>query len=311
MAKVLAKTHDEGPDAEATRKLVRPFDRPIAVGQIRLLSSELTPDTDRPLFVAVFGDWDEGEVLIAPFSPFSVPAIPGEWLTARTTPVLRVLQIWNARTVPIAVLEKSWRVDDFADKECETAWHIFEHEALGRELASEVEEQVGPPLVHADDPRRQYLDEEFERLALLQALAESVSPDTSDQDTHAGSPIIVEFKGDRSANSDATFDDEYALELAAGESNLPEQIDASHLLLGFTVLARKVGETAVLTFSCPVQHGSNPPSDIIVQWPDAPAKTSSFREEFGRWATRIEIDLPWSDVVALLVEGRLVVTQTR
>lgn len=310
VSKARAKQEDGRPDAEATRKLVRPFDHPIAVGQVRLLSSELTPDTDRPVFVAVFGDWDEGEVLMAPFSPFSVPATTGEWLTARTSPVLRVLQIWNTRTVPITALEKSWLVDDFADVECKTAWQIFEHEALGKALASELEQQVGPPLVHPDDPRRQYLDEEFARLDVLQSLAEALgAPGEAAASESEDVPEVDSYTKALSESSALEIDFEEAL--AAGESNLPEQIDTSRLLPGFTGFARRAGEGAVLTFSCPAQHGSNPPSDVVVVWPDSPGKTCSFREEFGRWMTTIEIALPWRDVVALLGEGRLAVTPAR
>lgn len=295
------------PDGEAMRKLVREFDRPVAVGQVRLLSPELTPDTDRPVFVAVFGDWDEGEVLMAPFSPFSVPATTGEWLTGRTTPVLRVLEVWNARSVPTAALEKSWRVDAFKDTECKGAWHVFEHDAFGKVLAPEFERQVGPPLVHPDDPRRQYQDEEFALLAKFQASVEHMQEeDKRDSvDRQAVTPSVF---------APVEFDPDYAM--AAGKSHLPEQIDVSHLLPEFTALARgsvrRPGEATVFTFSCTVKRGSHPPPDVVVSWPpDGTSRPCVFRENFGRWMAEIEIELRWRDAVSLLDEGKIVITPTQ
>jgi hypothetical protein len=263
------------------------------------------------VFVAVFGDWDEGEVLMAPFSPFSVPATTGEWLTGRTTPVLRVLEIWNARSVPTAALEESWLVDDLTHAECKAAWHVFEHEALGKPLASEFDQQVGPPLVHPDDPRRQYLDEEFTRLAVLQSLAEALGAPAGEAEASESEDVLEVDSHKKALSESSALEVDFEEALAAGESNLREQIDTSRLLPGFTGFACRSGEAAVLTFSCPVRQGSNSPSDVVVVWPDAPGKTASFREEFGRWTTTIEIELPWRDVVALLGEGRLVVTPER
>lgn len=169
----------EAPDpvrqhSEPVKALVRDFDHPASVGEIRVLSPVLTPNIERPVFVAVFGDWDEGEVLVAPFSPFSVPATPGEWLTGRSNPVLKVLEIWNARSVPKAALDQSWLVDELTDSECESAWCIFEHDAFGATLPHQFEQDLGAPLIHPNDPRRRYQDEEMAMLVNFQALAEKL-----------------------------------------------------------------------------------------------------------------------------------------
>lgn len=181
--------HVVGKYSGLTTKLVRDFDKPVKAGQIRILSPELTPDTDRPVFVAVFGCWDVDEVLVAPFSPFTVPAIPGEWLTGRSTPMLRVLEIWNARSVPNAALNQSWLVDELTDAECEAAWCVFEHDAFGKPLDSIFEQQIGPPLAHPEDPRRQYQHEEVSMLTHFQSLAESLDQHTENQEAAASAPI--------------------------------------------------------------------------------------------------------------------------
>jgi len=300
-----AKPNDDGPDAEASSKLVRPFDRPIAVGQVRLLSPELTPDTDRPVFVAVFGDWDEGEVLMAPFSPFSVPATAGEWLTGRTTPVLRVLEIWNARSVPDAALEKSWLVDDFADAECKTAWHIFEHEALGKALAVDLEQQVGPPLVHPDDPRRQYLDEEFARLAKFQSIAEGIHDNTIEKQQNFDVRARQDTLGDES---------EELLALAASSKEpLPDIQPADDLIAGFQGHAKGDGrdpsETSILRLAFTGSEAPRPldvpAGGIVIKWPTGQSGPHGFTFRSGRWRTEIQLPLPWPEMVKLLREKKL------
>ena len=69
------------PPGQSIPGLTRPFDAPVEVGQIRLLSPRLVPDADRPMFVAIFRAWEDDLVLVAPFSRFSTPATQGEkWL---------------------------------------------------------------------------------------------------------------------------------------------------------------------------------------------------------------------------------------
>ena len=55
--------------------LVAPFDKTEPVrGEIRLLSSRLLPASQRPLYVLVLGDWEDGLKLVAPFGPMLEPA---------------------------------------------------------------------------------------------------------------------------------------------------------------------------------------------------------------------------------------------
>lgn len=297
------------PGGEAIRKLVREFDRPVAVGQIRLLSPELTPDADRPVVVALFGDWDEGEVLIAPFSPFSVPATPGEWLTGRTTPVLRVLEVWNARSVPNAALEESWLVDDFAAVECKAAWHVFEHEAFGKPLAPEFEQQVGPPLVHPEDPRRRYQDEEVALLAKFQASAQSMQDHRFDEDDSA--PATTEAP-EMQEEYETGYGELLAL-AASSEEELPERMRVDGLLAGFQGDAYgdrcdpPKASTVRLAFTGPEAPLPEevPPRGIIVVWPTGQTDPCGFTYTSGRWRAEIRLPLPWPETVSLLRDKKI------
>ncbi len=109
------------------------------------------------------------------------------------------------------------------------------------------------------------------------------------------------------------FDPELAL--AAGESNLPEEIKISHLLPGFTGFAcesvRQPGEATEMTFSCPADRSSHPPSTVVVSWPTGSSSPSSFRESFGGWMVEIEIEVPWKEAVSLLGENKIIITPVR
>ena len=300
-----------GTDEEAMRKLVRPFDRPVAVGQVRLLSPELTPDTDRPVFVAVFGDWDEGEVLMAPFSPFSMPATTGEWLTGRTTPVLRVLEIWNARSVPTAALEETWLVDDLTHAECKGAWQVFEHEALGKPLAPEVEQQVGPPLVHPEDPRRRYQDEEVAMLAKFQAVAQRLQETPDAASAPNETPEAKEIYDIRSTQDALGDSSEETLALVA--SDLPERERVDDLLPGF--LGEAWGDDcepskgSTMRLAMPGLESPRPAEvvadGVIVKWPSGETKPHRFTHLSGWWFVEVQLPLPWPKTVSLLREKKL------
>jgi hypothetical protein len=164
------------PPGQSIPGLTRPFDAPVEVGQIRLLSPRLVPDADRPMFVAIFRAWEDDLVLVAPFSRFSTPATQGEWLTGRPTPALRVLAVWNSRTLPLSRLEESWSVDVLTPLECDAAWAVFEHAISGRPLPETRALDVGPPVRHPEDPRLRYQGEENALFAYLDDLWEAAEP---------------------------------------------------------------------------------------------------------------------------------------
>jgi hypothetical protein len=112
----------------------------------------------------VFGDWDEGYVVVAPFSPYTSPATREE-LTLRpgaepTALSASVLELWNAHTVPVAALADSWRVDSMTNAEMKSAWDVFAFAFTGKPLPSELECRCGASIKDASDPRIEYQREE-------------------------------------------------------------------------------------------------------------------------------------------------------
>jgi tetratricopeptide (TPR) repeat protein len=149
---------------------VRPYDsREARRGEVRLLSSRLVPGAERPVYVLVLADWEEGVKLVAPFGPLPEPATGGELaLPGRPLP-LQVLCAWNARTVPTKRLVWSWVVDFFEEEELSDAWAVFKHAATGAPLEAALETRVGLPIFKETDPRIAYQDEEVDLLAPLLA----------------------------------------------------------------------------------------------------------------------------------------------
>lgn len=175
MAKLESDDEDYEPDGTVTeeqiaglKSLVRPFDAKVAPGQIRLLSSSVV-DAERPYYVAILKRWDEDLLLLAPYSPFSVPATTGELLTGRGHFSLDVLQLWNAVTAPPFLLAKSWLVDELSEQEIEEASAVFANIAGTRpgELPDSLADRVGIEIINTKDPRLRYQKEEA---ALLEPL---------------------------------------------------------------------------------------------------------------------------------------------
>src|SRR6266496_1853665 len=148
--------------------MVAPFDsEAICPGEIRLLSSWLLPGADRPVYVAVLSDWDDGLKLIAPFGPLGEPATAGELRTEREAPALAVLCLWTAHTAQEELLLRSWLVDSMSGKELADAWSIFQHTATGRPPHGSLAKRVGLPILDENDPRIAYQREEAAMLVPL------------------------------------------------------------------------------------------------------------------------------------------------
>jgi len=178
--------------------------------------------------------------------------------------------------------------------------------------------KTGRPFTHPEDPGYIFHANLATNLQPLMAtVLEDLTEPAAVSDRAARSELSSEPLGDRVFGwlGLSLLKPDLRGALAAGESNQPKQIDVSHLLPGFTGFAcesvRKPGEATVLTFSCPVQEGSRPPSGIVVSWLDRPERTGFFHEAFGQWMAEIEIDLPWKDAVTLLGEGKVVIAPTK
>ncbi len=154
------------------KRRIAPFDLVgEPVGQIRLLGNNLLPGSPRPVYVALFHAWEADMVLLAPYSPFTEPAIPGELLTGRPGAALSVLCLWNTHAIHTRLLRESWFIDQLSQEEQQEAWAVFRQAAAGHPLPGPLAQRTGPPLVHPLDPRHQYQARE---LAILSPLAATI-----------------------------------------------------------------------------------------------------------------------------------------
>ena len=140
---------------------------PLSPGQIRLLAPEVTPDAAIPLYVAILKEWEKELFLVAPYGRFSEPGTTGELLTGREESSLRVLCLWNAHTVASSTVAQSWFIDELSEEEAEQAWQTFRHVATGADLDESLQQKVGPPILHAEDPRIEYQEQETSRMSAV------------------------------------------------------------------------------------------------------------------------------------------------
>lgn len=152
-----------------------PYDPQIVAGQVRILSKQYTTDPDKIPYVAVLEEWDKGWWLIAPFSPFNTPATPGEMTTGLSTRGLGALQVWNCRTVPAFLLQKSFQFSELPEKVRTDARALFRHELFGTDLPKSFGATRGAPITLSADPRREYHARAAERLdPLLDSIMEAL-----------------------------------------------------------------------------------------------------------------------------------------
>lgn len=207
------------------------YDRAVAPGQIRILSKRFTADPDCIPYVAVLEEWDDDLWLVAPFSSYTYPATPGEMATRIRTLGLRVLQIWNARTVQTKLLEKSFLFGTLDGHVRQNAADLFRHEFSGKELPSTFDALTGPAVIYDADPRRDYLDECIGRLrplstavkATARLIAEAQSRDSAGD--AKGGVIPVDWDAVAASYRARPFwgEPEYKEALAAGnETNVTD-----------------------------------------------------------------------------------------
>lgn len=148
-----------------------PYDADIEPGDIRLLDPSCCP-SDELALIGVLAEWptEEGEshYVIAFFSAMATPAMRSEWQTARGIP-LATLSLWNSRIVSRVFLEKSWKISVFEESDRQKALAVYKSWALGKSLPNNLMNEVGPPLLHPEDPRHAYVERENHRARLLDA----------------------------------------------------------------------------------------------------------------------------------------------
>jgi hypothetical protein len=162
------EAEDTDLDLASFPDLLRSYDATIQPGQIRLFAPAAHSGLDGLLYFSVLKDWEENEWLIAPFSRYSSPVLPGELLLQREDTHLQTLCLWNARTMQKEQVEKSWIDSSLGTKELEESLAVFRSQLTGHELPDALKERIGSHIVRPDDPRIEYQNEEVLRLDRFQ-----------------------------------------------------------------------------------------------------------------------------------------------
>jgi hypothetical protein len=159
--RALAPAEDDAGPGRPAHFAARGRSRP-ARGGILLLQPGLPAANLRLVYLAILDCSRSGTCLVAPYGRMAEPALPGELLTGRATPCLRVLCLWNARLAPPALLRRSWPVDTLSAEEMNDCEAVLEHIRSAGALPGHLVERVGPPLAHPADPRWTYEQEEID-----------------------------------------------------------------------------------------------------------------------------------------------------
>lgn len=144
------------------------FDR----GSVRLLSSSVTGNDGRPIYVLMMGEWEPAWSWFMPFSNYSAPATDWELLTNLDPRPLQVLEVWNARSCPDELLRRSWFVTRVDMSLVEAAKALYGRMLGGGDKVLEsLSARIGTKVFEPNDPRVEYLKTEMEMLNHLTSLA--------------------------------------------------------------------------------------------------------------------------------------------
>lgn len=159
------KSDNDSDMREKCAHLVRPFDHDIGAGQVRVLSG-----VESIAYVLVTRKWDEGSWLVIPFSMYSSPATDTELKTKVTGGMgLRVLQLWNARSLLTQTLEKSWLVHTLSEEDLADALTAWQWTVGVGELTDDQLARTGMPITNRKDSRIEYQDISLANFAKLDA----------------------------------------------------------------------------------------------------------------------------------------------
>ena len=159
------KSDNDSDIREKCAHLVRPFDHDIGAGQVRVLSG-----VESIAYVLVTRKWDEGSWLVIPFSMYSSPATDTELKTKVTGGMgLRVLQLWNARSLLTQTLERSWLVHTLSEEDLADALTAWQWSVGVGELSEDQLARTGMPIMRRDDPRVEYQDVSLANFAKIDA----------------------------------------------------------------------------------------------------------------------------------------------
>lgn len=204
---------------------IHPFHPFPRVGQVRVLK-----DTSQLVYILLAKVWDESSFLVIPFSSYSQPATDFELtVKAQGGLGLRVLQIWNARSLCAETLKKGWRVGQLPLEDINDALSLWNYYTGGEVPSEDIIARTGLPIFRSDDPRLKYQDESiayFEKVDAEDLVTVEQNEELGKQDDFVFIPPIP-FTKSHFFDSDCKY--EYALAAADAE----KVIDAECVVTGF------------------------------------------------------------------------------
>lgn len=178
------------------------------IGSVRLLSSTITDGNQRPVYVLVLGEWDAEWSWFAPFSNYSSPATDWELMTKLDPPPLQVLEVWNARSCPNDLLQRSWFVTQVDPAIVESAKALYRRMlGNGKESLGDLVEKVGTKIFDSNDPRLEYIKSETQLLDYLTALAIQHDEAESEDEPVNVIPFVVSIPQEEASMSLAAAGD--------------------------------------------------------------------------------------------------------
>jgi hypothetical protein len=146
-------------------KAISPFSSNVKIGQIRLFSPSLI-NSDRPRYFTILKS-NAKKYLIATYSIFSSPAMPGEIITGRDHFSFRILQVWNNILLPKDAIAQSWLIDELSEKELKESQSLYESIIKKTKAPDTLLEKSGFPIIGINDPRIEYRKAEMAVFATL------------------------------------------------------------------------------------------------------------------------------------------------
>ncbi len=146
----------------AARLLTAAEDRPPRAGDVRALRpAAFGVPAARVLCLLVAAVDEKGDRFLAiPFAPHIFASTDGEWETDLSHAGLGVLQLWNGRWLPLAVLGSTEPVITLPGLTMDEAAEAWRHVRRGEPVGPRHTGRFGPPVGHALDGRHAYLAEE-------------------------------------------------------------------------------------------------------------------------------------------------------
>ena len=142
------------------REVMHPYNSELTSGTVIRL------DAPTKRYVLVIKEWTTDTHLVIPFSPYSIPALRGEFYIGFDEDIsnncdYQVAECWNARTVLNTILEKGWKVGTVSDKVLNSAFALFRHMMIDAPIDKELQDVIGAPLKDDKDVRYKYQEEEL------------------------------------------------------------------------------------------------------------------------------------------------------